>query len=89
MKIRSVVVRRHINTILLSHAFTGSDTTSRIHGVGKDRLFRTIASIDDSVIDAIYLANSTPATIKSAESYCSTSVINICDFSIPDTKNFH
>ena len=63
-KIRSVLGRRHVNTILLCHAFTGSDTTSRIHGVGKDRLFRMIASIDESVIDAFYSANSTPATIK-------------------------
>ena len=63
-KIRSVLGRRHINTILLCHAFTGSDTTSRIHGVGKDRLFKMIASIDESVIDAFYSSNSTPATIK-------------------------
>ena len=63
-KIQSVLGRRHVNTILLCHAFTGLDTTSRIHGVGKDRLFRMIASIDESVIYALYLANSTPATIK-------------------------
>ena len=48
----------------MCHAFTGSDTTSRIHGVGKDRLFRMIASIDESVIDAFYSANSPPATTK-------------------------
>ena len=63
-KIRSVLCRRHVNTILLCHAFTGSDTTSRIYGVGKDRLFKMIASIDESVIDAFYSSNSTPATIK-------------------------
>ena len=63
-KIRSVLGRRHVNTILLCHALTGSDTTSRIHGVGKDRLFKMIASIDESVIDAFYSENSTPATIK-------------------------
>ena len=39
-KIRNRLGNQVVNSVLLIHAFTGCDTASRVHGIGKDKLQR-------------------------------------------------
>ena len=54
------------NSILLIHAFTGCDTTSRIRGICKDKLFKVIGNVSSEIIDAFYSPTSPAAQIKDA-----------------------
>lgn len=64
--IRNILGQRVANSILLIHAFTGCDTTSRIFGVGKDRLLKILDSVGDDVINVFYSRDSTPSEVISA-----------------------
>ena len=64
--IRNKQGERIANSILLIHSFTGCDTTSRIFGVGKDRLIKTLDSVEDEIIDTFYSRDSSATEVKIA-----------------------
>ena len=53
-----------VSMILLIHAFTGCDTTSRILGIGKDKLQKLHAKIDETISVAFYSSTSSKESIK-------------------------
>ena len=53
--------------MLLIHAFTGCDTTSRIYGVGKDKLFEMANNIVNGILEAFYAADSTANHIREVD----------------------
>ena len=57
---------RAVSKILLLHSFTGCDTTSRILGVGQDRLLKLEAKLDESVSSIFYDPDSAKEQIKVA-----------------------
>ena len=60
-----------VSMILLLSAFTGSDTTSRILGVGKGMLLKLNEKIDYSIPEVFYKPNSTKAAVlKMVEREC-------------------
>ena len=65
-ELRNKLGQRIVNGILLIHAFTGCDTTSRIHGIGKDKLLKIIDSIDSDIINAFYSMDSSASQVKDA-----------------------
>lgn len=65
-ELRNKLGQKIVNAIVLIHAFTGCDTTSRIHGIGKDKLFKVINNTDTNIIDTFYSRDSSVSQIKNA-----------------------
>ena len=65
-RIRNSFGHKIVNSILLTHAFTGCDTTSRIFGVGKDRLLKILDTVDSTIIDIFYSRDLTAQEVKYA-----------------------
>ena len=53
-----------VSALFVLYAFTGCDTTSRIHGVGQDKLLKIRHKLDESVVSPFYNANATKDEIK-------------------------
>ena len=66
-----------VSIILLLHAFTGSDTTSRILGVGKDKLLKLHEKIDSSISEGFYSPHSSKECIKKAGERLISIILNI------------
>ena len=64
--VRNQLGPKATSAILLLHSFTGCDTTSRILGIGQDRLLKLVTKIDNQVISTFYAPDSSKDDVKIA-----------------------
>ena len=84
--VRNKLGQNTVNSILLAHAFTGCDTTSRIHGVGKDKLFKILNSVESGIVETFYTVNSSVPQVKAAGEQLFLQLISSSALSLDESR---
>ena len=53
-----------VSKIILLHSFPGCDITSRIAGIGQDKLLRLVSKLDEGISSVFYICESTKEEIR-------------------------